>query len=179
MRGYFGIGLEQSSKQMNTGNLFRTAHAFGASFLFTVNAAYSVIDAKSDTSLAPRNVPWYDFDSAEHLMLPKGCILVGIELQDKAVELPVFRHPLNAAYIFGPEMGSLSTEVLSLCTEVVKIPTLFSLNVATSGAIVMYDRLCSLVPFGQRPVSMLGEALPPMTHVRGGPLKRKKSTIHG
>ena len=44
MRGYFGVGLEQSSKPMNAGNLFRTAHAFGASFLFTVNASYSVKD---------------------------------------------------------------------------------------------------------------------------------------
>ena len=42
MRGYFGVGLEQSSKPMNAGNLVRTAHAFGASFLFTVNAEYSV-----------------------------------------------------------------------------------------------------------------------------------------
>ena len=38
MRGYFGVGIEQSSKPMNAGNLFRTAHAFGASFLFTVNS---------------------------------------------------------------------------------------------------------------------------------------------
>ena len=38
MRGYFGVGIEQSSKPMNAGNLFRTAHAFGASFLFTFNA---------------------------------------------------------------------------------------------------------------------------------------------
>ena len=46
MRGYFGVGIEQSSKPMNAGNLFRTAHAFGASFLFTVNADYSVKKAK-------------------------------------------------------------------------------------------------------------------------------------
>ena len=40
MRGYFGIGVERVSKPMNVGNLFRTAHAFGASFVFTVNAHY-------------------------------------------------------------------------------------------------------------------------------------------
>ena len=45
MRGYFGVGIEQSSKPMNAGNLFRTAHAFGGSFLFTVNAEYSVTKA--------------------------------------------------------------------------------------------------------------------------------------
>ena len=85
MRGYFGVGLEQSSKPMNAGNLFRTAHAFGASFLFTVNAEYSVKSAKSDTSVAPRNVPWYDFSSAEDLKLPGGCALVGVEFLEDAV----------------------------------------------------------------------------------------------
>ncbi len=72
MRGYFGVGLEQSSKPMNAGNLFRTAHAFGASFLFTVNAEYSVRKAKSDTSTAPRSIPGYDFECAEELKLPGG-----------------------------------------------------------------------------------------------------------
>ena len=73
MRGYFGVGLEKSSKPMNAGNLVRTAHAFGASFLFTVNAEYSIRDAKSDTSTANRSIPWYDFECAEELKLPGGC----------------------------------------------------------------------------------------------------------
>ena len=51
IRGYFGVGIENSSKQMNAGNLFRTAHAFGASFLFTINAQYSVKKVKSDNDL--------------------------------------------------------------------------------------------------------------------------------
>ena len=50
MRGYFGIGVERVSKPMNVGNLFRSAHAFGASFIFTIDAAYSPRAAKSDTS---------------------------------------------------------------------------------------------------------------------------------
>ena len=174
MRGYFGIGLEKSSKPMNAGNLFRTAHAFGASFLFTVGADYSISKAKSDTSVAPKNVPWYDFKSAGDLMLPEGCVLVGIELLESAVDLPMFHHPLNAAYVLGPELGSLSPGMLERCVDVVKIPTSFSLNVATTGAIVMYDRMRNLERFGRRPVSMLGEALPPLTHVQGGPVRRRK-----
>ena len=174
MRGYFGIGLEKSSKPMNAGNLFRTAHAFGASFLFTVEADYSVSKTKSDTSVAPKNVPWYDFKSAGDLMLPEGCVLVGIELLESAVDLPVFHHPLNAAYVLGPELGSLSPRMLERCAEVVKIPTRFSLNVATTGAIVIYDRMKNLERFGRRPVSILGEALPPLTHVQGGPVSPRK-----
>ena len=39
MRGYFGIGVEQLSKAMNAGTLFRTAHAFGAAFAFMTRIA--------------------------------------------------------------------------------------------------------------------------------------------
>lgn len=173
MRGYFGVGIEQSSKPMNAGNLFRTAHAFGASFLFTVNAEYSVTKAKSDTSAAPRNIPWYDFNSAEDLKLPGGCVLVGVEFLEDAVELPVFRHPPNAAYILGPEMGNLSPEILQRCRHVIKIPTSFSLNVATTGAIILYDRIRTLGNYGERPVSPSGDPLPPLEHVHGGPVRRK------
>ena len=78
IRGYFGVGIENSSKQMNAGNLFRTAHAFGASFLFTINAKYSVKKVKSDTSIAPKNIPWYDFNSVTNLNLPRGCSLIAV-----------------------------------------------------------------------------------------------------
>ena len=50
MRGYFGFGAEGISKPMNMGNLVRSAHAFGAQFVFTVSAHYSVREGKSDTS---------------------------------------------------------------------------------------------------------------------------------
>ena len=101
------------------------SYAFGASFLFTINAEYSVKKAKSDTSAASRNIPWYDFDSAEDLKLPGGCVLVGIEFLEDAVELPVFRHPSNAAYILGPEMGrpSLAKTHLRFFTELLHHPT--------------------------------------------------------
>jgi hypothetical protein len=33
--------------------------------------------------------------------------LVGIELFDEAVELPAFAHPVQAAYVLGPERGVL------------------------------------------------------------------------
>ncbi len=57
MRGYFAIGVEGVSKEMNVGNLFRSAHAFGANFVFTVNAAYGRRVGHSDTSDTPSQVP--------------------------------------------------------------------------------------------------------------------------
>ena len=78
------------------------------------------------------------------MALPQGCKLVGVELLDEAIDLPSFRHPLRAAYVLGPEQGSLSAELMARCDYVVRIPTSFCVNVAMAGAIVMYDRVRSL-----------------------------------
>src|SRR5690606_28778947 len=138
---------------MNVGSLFRTAHAFGASFVFTIAAAYDRSQgALADTSDAPASLPFYEFPDVAGLRLPRDCTLVGIELVEGAVDLPSFRHPRAAAYVLGAERGSLSPELLELCAHVVKIPTRFSINLALAGAITMYDRLISTGRFAGRPV---------------------------
>jgi tRNA G18 (ribose-2'-O)-methylase SpoU len=172
MRGYFGIGVEGLSKPMNAGNLFRTAHAFGASFLFTITPDRGLGRVRSDTSRAPEHLPLYVFDRVDALNLPKGCDLVGIELVDEAVELPSFRHPQRAAYVLGPERGVLSEALLARCAHVVRIPTRFCVNLAVAGAIVMYDRALTLGRFAERPVSPLGKATPLADHVHGAPIVR-------
>ncbi len=170
MRGYFGIGVEGISKPMNLCGLMRTAHAFGASFAFTVGAAYARREGSvSDTSDSPGEVPFYDFPDVASLMLPIGCELVGIELLDEATELPSFRHPRQAAYVLGPERGSLSGELLERCACTVKIPTSFCVNLGIAGAITMYDRLINLSRFAERPVSMLGKPEPLAPHLFGDP----------
>ena len=144
-RGYFAIGAERISKSLNLGNLMRSAHGFGASFTFTIGVHYRATEAFADTSRSARHLPHYDWPSLEAMMLPKGCKLVGIELIEEAVELPAFQHPPRAAYVLGPELGSLSPELIARCDHVVRIPTLFCVNVAMAGAIVMYDRYRQLV----------------------------------
>jgi tRNA G18 (ribose-2'-O)-methylase SpoU len=171
-RGYFAIGAEHMSKPLNLGNMVRSAHAFGASFVFTIGAHYKALEVKSDTSKTPLHVPLYHWDEPSNMMLPEGCRLVGVELVDGAVDLPSFRHPLQAAYILGPERGELSPEILEACDHVVKIPTSFCINVAMAGAIVMYDRVRSLGRFAPRPVSEGAQVQPMATHVHGGPKRR-------
>lgn len=161
MRGYFGLGVEGISKPMNVGNLFRSAHAFGASFVFTVNAHHRTSKARSDTSRSLSHMPHYNWESVDDLVLPKGCSLIGVELLDDAVDLPSFRHPLQAAYLLGPEKGALSPELLARCDHVIKIPTSFCVNVATAGAIVLYDRCISHGRFPLRPEHGGGPKEPP------------------
>lgn len=153
-RGYFAIGAERMSKALNLGNLMRSAHGFGASFTFTVGATYQALEARADTSKGQFHIPHYNWQNLGEMALPEGCQLVGVELIDTAIDLPSFRHPMRAAYVLGPERGSLSPELLAQCDFVVKIPTRFCVNVAMAGAIVMYDRFLNLAKFAERPVSV-------------------------
>lgn len=161
MRGYFGIGVEGINKPFNVGNLFRSANAFDASFVFTIAATYKRSEGTlADTSDALANLPFYGFPTLADMVLPKGCALVGVELLDDAVELPSFTHPRCAAYVLGPEKSSLSPELVSRCDHILKIPTKFCLNVGIAGVVVMYDRLISMGRFAPRPVMPGGPPLP-------------------
>lgn len=173
-RGYFAIGAERISKALNLGNIMRSAHGFGASFTFTVGASYQAMEARADTSKGQWHLPHYNFAKLDEMVLPQGCQLVGVELVDEAIDLPSFRHPLRAAYVLGPERGSLSPPLLARCDYVVKIPTHFCINVAMAGAIVMYDRVKSMARFAERPVAAGGptEKLP--DHVSGGLIIRSE-----
>ncbi len=166
-RGYFAIGAERSSKALNLGNLMRSAHAFGASFTFTIGATYQALEARADTSKGQNHLPHYNWKTKAEMVLPQGCRLVGIELTDDAIDLPSFRHPLRAAYILGPEQGSLSPDIIAACDHIVRIPTSFCINVAMAGAIVMYDRLKSLARFAERPVTEGGPKVAAPRHVYG------------
>ena len=158
-RGYFGIGAEGVSKSANVGALLRTAHAFDAAFCFLVGAGFDARAGRlADTADTPAHVPLWRFDEPDQLGLPERCVLVGIELLDDADELPSFRHPLNAAYVLGPERSGLSPALLARCRHVVRIPTRFALNLAVAGALVLYDRLLQHGRFAERPVRSGGAA---------------------
>jgi tRNA G18 (ribose-2'-O)-methylase SpoU len=177
MRGYFGLGVEGISKPMNLGNLMRSAHAFGASFFFTVDAARTALRPKSDTSRSPENLPVYHWKKTGEMDLPAGCSLVGVELTDDATDLPSFGHPRRAAYVLGPERGSLSPMMLERCDHVVRIPTRFCINVATAGAIILYDRVRVLGSYGERPIHEGAPVLKRPEHVHGGPVYRSQRQL--
>lgn len=145
LRGYFGVGSERISKQMNLGAVMRTAHAFGASFIFTIGSRLQSREAAlADTSKSAGHVPFYEWATVGEMALPEKCALIGVELCDRAVDLPTFPHPLNAAYLLGPEKGDLSDAAKARCAALVKIPTRFCVNLSVAAAIVLYDRVLAL-----------------------------------
>jgi len=181
MRGYFAIGIDQASKVGNVGNLIRTAHSFGASFVFAVNpkvVAHTgelVTKDFTDTSKSHLQLPFFNYPTAADVEVPQGCQVVGIEITEDAVDLPSFKHPTQAIYVLGGERSSLSAEMLERCDSTIKIPTKFSLNVATAGAIVMYDRHRVMGGYPDRPLMTGTKPQARPVHVHGATRTRSLS----
>lgn len=176
MRGYFSIGVERISKAMNAGNLIRSAHAFGASSFFMLEPFFDETGiGHADTAASHGHLPVYTYPSVDELKLPVGCQLVGIELTDDAIPLPSFKHPTRAAYILGPEKGSLSAPVQERCAFIVQIPMKFCVNVGVAGAIVMYDRMLTVGRHAPRPVRAGGPTETVKPHKHGGRFVRRKA----
>ncbi len=142
VRGYYGIGVENLKTEQNLGSLWRSAHALGAAFIFTIGRRYRV--QPSDTSVAYRNLPLFQYDGFDdfYANLPRGCQLVGVEYpHDDAAELPQFTHPQRAVYLLGGEDCGLSKRAMEKCHRIAYIPCDFCLNVAVAGSVVLYDRI--------------------------------------
>ena len=141
-RGFFGIGIFHPKTEMNVGTLWRSAHLYGAAFIFTVGQRYK--KQPTDTSKAWRHVPLVNYASLDDLVehLPHATELIGVELDERAKPLHEFRHPETAVYLLGAEDHGLSREAIERCHRLVQVPTIGanSLNVATAGSIVLYDR---------------------------------------
>ena len=140
MRGYFAIGVWRPKTSENVGTLWRHAKLYGAAFIFTVEHRYS--HQPTDTICATRHVPLLHFSSIEELKDSLDCALIGVELCAEAMPLSEFSHPERACYILGSKDRGLSLEALGCCEQVVAVPcpSSLSMNVATAGTIVMYDR---------------------------------------
>lgn len=141
-RGYFAVGVYHPKREVNVGSLWRTAHLYGAAFVFTVGQRYQ--PQSSDTPKTPRHTPLFHFadmdDLREHL--PHAAPLVGVELDDRSEPLATFEHPERAVYLMGAEDHGLPPSVLAACHHVVQIETPMpqSMNVAVAGSLVVHDR---------------------------------------
>ena len=138
-RGYFGIGIYQPKTIENIGTLWRSAHNFGADFIFTIGARYH--KEPSDTTKALRHVPLYHYkdmaDFKEHI--PQGAELVFVEQAEGSVSLAKFNHPEAAVYVLGAEDYGVPEEEMRGYRKV-QIETPMCINVAVAGSIVLYDR---------------------------------------
>lgn len=141
-RGFGCIALDRPTDGVNVGHALRAALGFSARMVIlgAPDPKINVRKLSTDPGRTYRHVPILEVDDIFDAM-PKDCTPVAIEITDDAVDLANYVHPERACYIFGPENGSVSPELLEKCAQVVKIPTTMSLNLGMTVNIVMYDRL--------------------------------------
>lgn len=139
--GFFGIGILNNSDEVNIGTLWRSAYLLGASFIFTVDKKYK--HQGSDVTKSWTRIPLYHFKTFEELKdnLPYSTRLVAVEMGEDAIPLSEYKHPDRAVYLLGNEISGLPPQILDQCQSLIKLPGEYSLNVAVTGSIVMYDRI--------------------------------------
>lgn len=147
------IGLYNPKSPTNVGSVLRAAGCFQANGVYYTGirferAAKFSTDTKDTKSKIPVN-------SVTDLVaqLPNGVEVVCVELVEDAEMLPDFKHPKNAAYIFGPEDGSLPQDIIDRADHVVYIPTIGCMNLAATVNVVLYDRLA------KSGINLMNEAL--------------------
>ena len=139
-QGFFGIGIQNGKTPENLGVLWRSAQNMGASFIFTIGNRYA--KQACDTHKAVGAMPYFHYDTFDDFFknLPKGAMLVGVELDKKATQLESFEHPRRCVYLLGAEDHGLSKTAKGKAHFLVKFKSELSLNVSVAGSIVMYDR---------------------------------------
>ena len=140
-RGFFAVGLCLPRDPANVAHALRASGCFGAAFLAFSGGRYQrhVID----TQKAYRHMPLINTGCAPDSILdvlPYDCVPVAVEINERAVQLPRYKHPERAYYVLGPEDGSVPDDVVSRCRDVVRIPSRFCLNLAAALCVVLYDR---------------------------------------
>lgn len=140
MSGFFGIGVRHWVHSENIGTLFRAAHSFGASYLFTIGRKYR--GQCTDTSKSCGSVPYIHFKTDDDFLahIPDYARLVCIENSANARPIKNFCHFRQSIYLLGSETSGLPAKYTDKFPTII-LPGKLCLNVATSGALVMFDRL--------------------------------------
>jgi tRNA(Leu) C34 or U34 (ribose-2'-O)-methylase TrmL len=73
--------------------------------------------------------------------VPENMTIVCVEFALNATPLPEFKHPDSAFYIFGPEDGTISQDVIDRADAVVYVPTKGCMNLSASVNVLLYDRM--------------------------------------
>lgn len=135
------IGLINPKSPTNVGAVMRAAGCYRVDSVRYTGTRYTrAARFHTDTQDVSRHIPLTDVNDILD-DLPPDTRVVCVELVEGAVALPAFSHPERALYVFGPEDGSLSQELIDRADHVVYIPTVGCMNLAATVNVLLYDRL--------------------------------------
>ena len=156
MRGYFAVGIFHPKTKVNVGTLWRTALSLGANFVFTVGNRYH---RQSSECKSLGSLPLFEYLDLEEFKagLPLDCLVVGVEIDEKALPIKSFVHPTRCVYLLGAEDYGLTAPAKQACHLLVQLPGEVCHNVAVAGAMVMYDRIVRGNVFNESTAAKLSE----------------------
>lgn len=139
------IGLCNPKSPENVGSVLRAAGNFRVDSVFYTGTRYPLA-----MKLNP-NIPQTSRSVSRNIPLTGvNCLLdaaaadmriVCVEFAMNATPLPEYQHPESAFYLFGPEDGTLSQELIDRADAVVYVPTEGCMNLAATVNVLLYDRL--------------------------------------
>ena len=143
------ILLHDVRSMYNVGSFFRTADGAGIErLLLSGITARPPHNAISKTALgAEERMPWLPVAeiTGELISLREaGYQIIAIETSTRAVDIFDWQPRYPVCVLFGHEVDGLAAPLLEQCDTHVRIPMLgvkHSLNVASAGAVVMYELL--------------------------------------
>lgn len=139
------IGLSNPKSPENVGSVLRAAGNYRVDSVFYTGNRYPLaLERNPDTPNVIRKVGTHiPVTGVANLVdaVAAGMKIVCVEFAENAVPLPEYQHPDNAFYIFGPEDGTISQDVIDKADAVVYIPTVGCMNLAATVNVLLYDRL--------------------------------------
>lgn len=135
------IGLINPKSPSNVGAVMRAAGCFGVNSIYYTGQRYAkAVKFNTDTKNAKDNIPLTGVESIIDAISP-NIKIVCVDLIEGAIPLPEYCHPENAIYIFGPEDGTISQDLIDKADDVVYVPTFGCMNLAATVNVLLYDRL--------------------------------------
>lgn len=151
------IGLTNPKTPSNVGGIMRAAGCYSVDQVIYTGHRYThaakFIGSKNntDTQKLGEKIPLIAIEDFLQLRqpspqqqlakLPESTKIICVDLVEGATPLPHFQHPDQALYVFGPEDGTISQEVIDQADDVVYVPTVGCMNLAASVNVLLYDRL--------------------------------------
>lgn len=141
--------LDNVRSMYNVGSFFRTADGAGIERLLLsgITARPPKSQIRKTALGAEERVPWEPVDDPVAKLkdlASQGHEIAAIETSERAVDIFDWRPRFPVCVLFGHEVDGLTPQLLDLCDTHVRLPMLglkHSLNVASAGAIVMYELL--------------------------------------
>lgn len=139
------IGLVNPKSPDNVSSVMRSSGNFGVDEIFYTGSRYlRAIELNPNIPRMSRKVgediPLYGVESLID-NVPLDMKIVCVEFAENAIPLPDYQHPENAFYIFGPEDGSITQDIINQSDDVVYVPTNGCMNLAATVNVLLYDRL--------------------------------------